>query len=79
MTTVGSYEAKTHLPRLLERVAKGERITITKHGVPIAILIPAAGRRNEQTAEVIKKLRQFRNGRTLRGLSLKQMIKEGRR
>ena len=40
MIEVGAYEAKTHLPRLLERVANGERITITKHGVPIAILIP---------------------------------------
>jgi hypothetical protein len=35
MQTVGAYEAKTHLTQLLERVAKGERITITKHGVPV--------------------------------------------
>ena len=41
MKTVGVYEAKTHLPRLLEEVRSGERITITKHGVPIALLIPA--------------------------------------
>ena len=33
METVGAYEAKTHLPKLLERVLKGERITITKHGI----------------------------------------------
>ena len=38
METVGAYEAKTHLPKLLERVLKGERITITKHGVPVAVL-----------------------------------------
>jgi len=38
METVGAYEAKTHLPKLLERVSKGERITITKHGIPIAVL-----------------------------------------
>ncbi|MFP4085845.1 MAG: type II toxin-antitoxin system Phd/YefM family antitoxin, partial [Desulfobacteraceae bacterium] len=38
METVGAYEAKTHLPKLLERVMKGERITITKHGVPVAVL-----------------------------------------
>ena len=41
METVGAYEAKTHLTKLLERVAKGERITITKHGVPVATLQPA--------------------------------------
>ena len=40
MRTVGSYEAKTHLPRLLDEVAKGERITITKHGHPVAMLVP---------------------------------------
>lgn len=36
--TVGAYEAKTHLPQLLESVAKGEQITITKHGIPVATL-----------------------------------------
>jgi len=40
METVGAYEAKTHLPKLLERVSKGEQITITKHGVPVALLQP---------------------------------------
>ena len=39
--TVGSYEAKTHLSALLERVARGETITITKHGVPVATLARA--------------------------------------
>jgi prevent-host-death family protein len=39
--TVGAYEAKTHLPGLLARVERGERVTITRHGRPIAQLIPA--------------------------------------
>ena len=42
MHTVGSYEAKTHLPQLLERVERGETITITRHGKPVARLVPAA-------------------------------------
>ena len=42
MSTVGAYEAKTHLPKLLERVARGERITITKHGLPVAELVRRA-------------------------------------
>jgi prevent-host-death family protein len=37
---IGAYEAKTHLPALLEPVARGDRITITKHGRPIARLAP---------------------------------------
>jgi prevent-host-death family protein len=38
--SVGSYEAKTHLPRLLSQVEKGETITITRRGKPIAVLSP---------------------------------------
>jgi len=38
--TVGLFDAKTHLFSLVERVAKGERITITKHGTPVAVLVP---------------------------------------
>ena len=39
MDTVGTFEAKTHLTRLLDRVAAGEQITITRHGTPIARLV----------------------------------------
>jgi prevent-host-death family protein len=78
MTTVGSYEAKTHLPQLLDRVAKGEKITITKHGVPVAMLVPARrGRLDVQTA--VDKLKEFRKGRSLDGLTIREMIEEGRR
>jgi len=42
MESVGSFEATTHLPELLARVAKGEEFTITKHGKPVARLVPAA-------------------------------------
>ena len=43
MPEVGAYEAKTHLSELLERVSEGERIVITKHGTPVAVLAPIAG------------------------------------
>ena len=42
MSEIGAYEAKTHLPKLLERVLKGERFVITRHGKPVAELIPLA-------------------------------------
>jgi hypothetical protein len=35
MESIGSFEAKIHLPQLLERVAQGEEFTITKHGYPM--------------------------------------------
>ncbi len=40
--SVGVHEAKTHLSRLLQRVAAGEEITITRRGEALARLVPAA-------------------------------------
>lgn len=37
---VNIHEAKTHLSRLLERVAAGEHVVISKAGKPIADLVP---------------------------------------
>lgn len=79
METVGAYEAKTHLPRLLERVAKGERITITKHGVPVATLQPADFSKRTPVRDVIDQLKRFRSSHRLDGLTIDEMIQEGRR
>jgi len=79
METVGAYEAKTHLPKLLERVTKGERITITKHGVPVAVLQPFDPAKNIDTGSIIAELRRFREKNLLSGLSIREMIEEGRR
>ena len=78
MEKVGAYEAKTHLPKLLERVIKGERITITKHGVPVAVLQPPEFLRKAEPKKVIAELRKFRDKHHLNGLSLRDMIEEGR-
>ncbi|MCB2149477.1 MAG: type II toxin-antitoxin system prevent-host-death family antitoxin [Deltaproteobacteria bacterium] len=79
MDTVGAYEAKTHLPKLLGRVAKGEHITITRHGVPVAVLHPFDSEKNADVKAVIAKLRKFRKRNNLSGLSIREMIEEGRR
>jgi prevent-host-death family protein len=79
MRTVGSYEAKTHLPRLLEEVAAGEEITITKHGVPVAVLVPPPGEKRRDTRKVIEELKEFRKGNRLGGLKIKDLVEEGRR
>ena len=79
MENVGAYEAKTHLPQLIERVMKGERITITKHGVPVAVLQPPDLSKSVDTRSVINKLRRFRGRHTLGDLSIRDMIEEGRR
>ena len=79
MQEIGSYEAKTHLPSLLNRVVKGERIIITKHGSPVAMLVPFSAQVNPETKAIINQIREFRKHLKLDGLSLKDMIKEGRR
>lgn len=79
METVSAYEAKTHLPRLLRRVAQGERFTITRHGVPVAVLQPLGETSFVDPAEAIAKLRDFRRGKRIEGLSIRKMILEGRR
>ena len=81
--TVGAFEAKTHLAALLERVAKGERITITKHGVPTAVLVPVEGRQTAAPkmgyAETVEGLRKLRKSVKKDKMSVRDLVEEGRR
>jgi len=77
MKQVGVYEAKTQLPRLLDEVERGESVTITRHGRPVARLVPLRGRRRT-VAETIAAIEEFRKGHTLGGLTTKELIEEGR-
>jgi prevent-host-death family protein len=79
MTSVGLFEAKTHLSALVERVAQGEEITITKHGVAVAVLAPAANRRKKDPRKVAERIRALRRGARLEGVTIRQLIEEGRR
>jgi prevent-host-death family protein len=77
METVGAFEAKTHLSALLERVAGGEEIVITRHGKPIARLVPAVAPDRERARTAAARLREERVGRRL-GLPWKELRDEGR-
>ena len=79
MNSVGAYEAKTHFSQLLDRVQQGERITILRHGVPVAVLQPVDPTARRLTRrEAIEALKVFGVGRELGDLSIKEMIEEGR-
>ena len=78
MREFGVYEAKTHLPRLLDDVEAGETIVITRHGKPVARLTPIAAPKRS-VAEVIASIREARKGRSLDGLRPKDLINEGRK
>ena len=81
MATVGAYEAKTHLPRLLERVAQGETITITRHGRPVAVLAPPPSAPTIDFDDVRRRMAAFRErvGPDAEGWTTKQYVEEGRR
>ena len=79
MRSIGAYEAKTHLPRLLDEVAKGERITITKHGTPVAILVPHGRGAVEDAVALMGWMREFRKEHRLDGVTIRELIEDGRR
>jgi len=78
MKQVGVYEAKTQLPRLLDEVEQGETITITRYGRPIARIVPLHGERRT-VKEAIEAIREFRKGHRLDGITIRELINEGRK
>ena len=79
MSEIGAFEAKTHLPKLLKRVQMGERFVITRHNRPVAELIPFRQRDTARIRAAIDGLKEFQKTHSLDGLSVRQMIEEGRR
>lgn len=79
MESIGAYEAKTHLPELLDRVARGEEIRITRHGRPVARLVPEPAEDAPDVRSVIAQVKEFRKGRRLDGVSIRELVEEGRR
>jgi prevent-host-death family protein len=77
MREVGVYDAKTRLARLLDDVERGETITITRHGKPVARLVPVGARRRS-VKEAIEALEAFRHAHSLDGITIKELIAEGR-
>ncbi len=77
MITVGAFEAKTHLSSLLDRVAAGEEVLITKHGRAVARLVRADDAARENVDAIIAKLKVLRAGSSLR--DWKALRDEGRR
>jgi prevent-host-death family protein len=78
MREVGVYEAKTHLSQLIEDVEKGETITISRHGKPVARLVPVeTGKLSRK--EAVERLLAFREKHTLGGITIRELIDEGRR
>ena len=78
MRTVRLSQARAEFSSLLDATARGEEIILTRYGVPIAKLVPPSEQHLDPDAAV-NALLQFREGITLGGLSVREMIEEGRR
>ncbi len=81
MTKIGTFEAKTRLSELLERVAKGERIMITNRGKPVAMLVPPEFDTQRDTARIGKEMLEYREKvkRTFKGASFRKVAHQGHR
>lgn len=77
-TTVGVFDAKTHLNGLLDRVSRGETIRITRRGIPIAKLVPADADEKAKPGQVVREIRELRKGATLGKSTVRELINAGR-
>lgn len=79
MREVGAFDAKNKLGTLLDWVAKGEEIIITRHGKAVARLVPAApGPDRAKAQQAAANIRTRSVGVTLGGVSIKELVNAGR-
>jgi prevent-host-death family protein len=79
MKEVGAFEAKSRLGRLLDWVEAGEEVTITRRGKVVARLVPPKEPLDaERGLRAASRVRQMRQGVTLEGLKIRDLINEGR-
>jgi len=77
--TIGAFEAKNRLSELLEAAENGEEVMITKHGRPVAKLVPVENFDRAKAIEAAEWLIRTRKQRSLGGLKIKDLINEGRK
>ena len=73
MREIQASDAKTHLPQLLDEVERGETIVITRHGRPIARLVPEADRRRAEIDQAIANIQAMRRSTTNK-LTLEEIL-----
>ena len=76
---VGAFEAKTHFARLLAAVQRGERVTITRRGRPVAVLVSPKDVQSEGFSEAVQMLSALRERTKASPGSLRSLRDEGRK
>jgi prevent-host-death family protein len=79
MRTIGLFEAKQKLSELVERAGQGEQIGITRRGKLAALLVPArSGIGLKEAFADIERIRK-RSKPLPKGMTIKDLVEEGRR
>ncbi|MDW7711468.1 MAG: type II toxin-antitoxin system prevent-host-death family antitoxin [Deferrisomatales bacterium] len=76
---VGAFEAKTHLSRLLAAVERGDRVTITRRGKPVAVLVPPEAAAEGDFSELVEQFSELRDRTGTGPDSIRMLREEGRR
>ena len=81
MTTMSFYEARTHFSALLDQVAHGKTVLITRRGKPAALLTPPPKEAKNDVKQVVKEMLAYRDrhGPSLGDITVREVIEEGRR
>jgi len=75
---IGAFEAKNTFSDLIERVSRGAEITITKHDRPVAKIVPISDDQAASRLRATAELRALREHYSLAGLSIRELVAEGR-
>lgn len=80
MKEIGAFEAKNKLAELLDLAEKGEEIIITRHGKQVARLGPIQKPFDREAArQAVEDIKKMSKGMTLGGITIRELIDEGRR
>ncbi len=79
MSNVGVFQAKARLSELIDQVQRGAEVIITRHGNPVARLVPAKVAAEADRSEAVAALRRFSKGIKAGRIDLKAIIAAGRR
>lgn len=79
MKSIGTYELKTRLSEILNAVEHGQTVIVTRHGKPIARIMPSRMAEREQVSQAVQSLLKFPRTRLPKGVTIRSLIEEGRR
>lgn len=72
MESIGAFDAKTRFSELLARAAQGESFLVTRHGHPVARIVPESRPDEQRVARAVERLKAMRGA--LKGLSLDEVL-----